>query len=93
MITKKPSLIWDEKNRDHIRKHNVTVAEVEEVYTYPLLTFEAKSGRIGMIAKVENGRMLVVFLSFEKQKAPYVVSARDAGDRERRIMYEQTKTN
>lgn len=93
MITKKPLLIWDEKNREHIRKHNVTVAEVEEVYAYPLLTFEAKSGRVGMIAKVKNGRMLAVFLSFEKQKAPYVVSARDAGDKERRIMYEQTKTN
>lgn len=92
MRSKKPSLIWDDWNRDHIKKHNVTVAEVEEVYAYPLASFEAKNKKQGLLAKIKNGRILAIFLSFEKQKEPYVVSARDAGDKERRIVYDKTQT-
>lgn len=43
MKYKKPPLIWDDWNREHIKKHSVTVAEVEEVYAYPLASFEAKN--------------------------------------------------
>ena len=93
MIKKKLPLLWDEGNREHIRKHSVTIVEVEEVYTHPLISFEAKKGRQGFIAKVKNGRMLIVFLSFEKQEGPYVVSARDASFKERSIVYEATKTH
>lgn len=90
---KKPGLIWDAWNREHIKKHGVTVGEVEEVYASPLLAFEAKHGRTEIISKVSNGRMLSILLSYEKQDGPYVVSARDASAKERKIIYEQTKTN
>ena len=93
MIKKQYPLVWDEQNREHIRKHGVTIAEVEEVYSNPAVSFEAKNRRQGIIAKVKNGRMIAVFLSFEKQKGPYVVSARDAGFKERGLFYDQTKTN
>lgn len=93
MTNKKQSLVWDDWNRTHIKKHSLTVLEVEEAYTLPLASFTAKAGRTGMIAKIKNGRMLAIFLSFEKQKGPYVVSARDANVKERRIVYEQTKAH
>lgn len=93
MTRKKPLLIWDDWNREHIKNHSVTIEEVEEVYAHPLVSFEARRDRQELIAKVKNGRMIAIILSYEKQEGPYVVSARDAGYAERRIVYETTKTN
>ena len=45
MKYKKPPLIWDDWNREHIKKHSVTVAEVEEVYAYPLASFGSKEAK------------------------------------------------
>ncbi|MBI3559864.1 hypothetical protein HY087_01920 [Candidatus Gottesmanbacteria bacterium] len=93
MRKKKLPLVWDAWNREHIKKHSLTIAEAEEAYTHSLASFTAKAGRTGIIAKIKNGRMIVIFLSFERQKGPYVVSARDANVKERSIVYEQAKTN
>lgn len=86
---KKPALVWDEWNREHIKKHNVTEKEVEEAYEKSDIEAEAKYGRKFVLSKISNGRLITIFLSFKKQAEPYLVSARDASNKERRIYYEK----
>jgi len=97
MIRKqKRKLVWGRWNSEHIKKHNVTIDEVEEVYNKQELTGNAKKGRKLIISKTLSGRIITVILSYEKQSAPYVVSARDASVKERNFYYEkivQAKTN
>lgn len=86
-----PKLIWDEWNREHIKKHNVNIYEVEEAYELRELTSEGKRNRVEVISKISNGRMITIFLSFERQLGPYVVSARDSSKKERSIYYEKIR--
>ena len=86
---KLPKLVWDRWNKEHIKKHKVTVAEVEEAYTRHQLELKGKRGRAEIISKNRNGRMITIFLSFDQQLRPYVVSARDASKKERSIYYEK----
>ncbi len=50
----KPALVWDEWNIDHIKKHKVSVQEVEEAYQCPLFKTKAKAGRTLLIAKLKK---------------------------------------
>lgn len=86
-------LIWDEWNKEHIKKHNVTVSEVEEVYKSSKITRKANLNRKLILGETKNGRFLTIVVSTEKQIEPYVVSARDMSKKERRYYYEQTQTN
>lgn len=85
--------MWDAWNRKHIAKHRVTVYEVEEGWKNPLLNVVTRLDRVLIVSRLTSGRLLAIFVSYEKQQRPYVVSARDAGRKERRILYEKTKTN
>lgn len=91
--TTRPALVWDKWNREHIKKHKVTALEVEEVYIRATVSLKAKMGREEIVAKTSTKRIIAIFLSFERQIGPYVVSARDANKKERRKYYEKTKTN
>lgn len=86
-----PKLIWDEWNREHIKKHNITVDEVEEAYILYELVARTRKGRSEIISRIRNGRMITVFVSYERQPGPYVVSARDSSKKERSIYYENEK--
>ena len=79
-------------NREHIQKHMVTREEAEEAYhSKDAIETSGRYGRPQYITKLKNGRLLVIFLSFERQEGPYIVSARDAGVKERRIYYEKVQ--
>lgn len=86
-------LIWDEWNKEHIKKHNVTVSEIEEVFRSTKITKQSYLNRILILGKTKKNRLLTVVISTEKQESPYVVSARDMSKKERRYYYEQTKTD
>lgn len=80
---RKKKLIWDEWNREHIKKHKVTVGEVEEAYKNEI----GRSGFYGnreMIYGLAGKRAITISVSYAKQKDPYVVSARDMSKKERR---------
>ena len=83
-------LIWDAWNKQHIKKHNVTIAEVEEgilnVKTHRIV----KSGRILLIAKI-NERILSIIIAQEENNTYYIVTARDAAKKERRQFYDKEK--
>ena len=86
-------LVWDEWNKKHIKKHQVTVAEVEEVYNSKVITKQSYLGRTIILGRAKNGRLLTIIVSTEKQKQPYTVSAREMSKKERRYYYEQTQTH
>ncbi len=93
IMRRKPALVWDEWNKKHIEKHNINIKEAEEAYTKREVTVLVRHGRQGVLSKISNGRLLIVFISYERQIGPYIVSARDASRKERRFYYEKTKSN
>jgi len=92
-MKRKPALLWDVWNEAHIQKHGVSKKEAEEAYKVSEFLVAAKHGRTQILTRLQNGRLITVFLSYKNQKRPYAVSARDASQKERRWYYEQTQTN
>ena len=86
------AIVWNEWNKEHIKKHQVTVAEVEEVNNSKVITKQSYLERTIILGKTKNGRLLTIVVSTEKQIQPYLVSARDMSKKERRHYYEQTQS-
>lgn len=80
-------LIWDEWNINHIKKHNVTVEEVEEIYNNWIFVHYSYLGRKEYFGITNKGRKLLIVVSNKGIKKPYVVSTRDASRKERREYY------
>ena len=83
-------LIWDDWNISHIARHGVTQIDVEEVYRGDYLSRQTYQGRIMVIGPNAAGNLLSVILAPEDAGRYYVVTARPAAKKERRI-YRQTK--
>lgn len=86
-------LVWDDWNIEHIKKHAVSAREVEEAYQSSKKSVQSYLGRTIFLGVTKAGRLLTVVVSQKKQKCLYVVSARNMSKKERRIYYEQAKTN
>jgi uncharacterized DUF497 family protein len=84
-------LIWDEKNRAHIARHDVSISEVEEVcHNHPVF-ISGHSGRLMVIGPSDSGKALFVVLDPKDGKGIwYVVTARSA-DRKERSLYTTMK--
>jgi uncharacterized DUF497 family protein len=78
-------LDWDEWNREHITKHDVTQQEATEVVRSRPLIEEAYKGRYRLIGDTLHGQILVVIVGEnpETHGLFYVFSARPASRRER----------
>jgi uncharacterized DUF497 family protein len=87
-MTKITSLVWDDFNREHIKKHNVTIREVEEAVENTGAHNQGYSNRFILIGK-SGKRILAVILSKHKSGSFYVVTARDASKKERTILYDK----
>ena len=83
-------LVWDEYNVDHIKKHNVTVLEVEEVAENIITHKKAKKGRYLIMGRA-GGRMISVAVSKQEAGVYYPATARDSAKKERKIIYEKEK--
>lgn len=68
-------LIFNERNIEHIARHNV-------------LPLKAKLGRVMVIGKTKKSRILAVILEKFKGNIYFPVTARDA-DRKERKMYQE----
>ena len=84
-------LRWTNWTLEHIKKHNVTRKEVEEAFSLRSIKTETYKNRLLALGKTKKGRLLTIIVYNEKK--PFVISARDMSKKERRIYYEQTKTN
>ena len=78
-------IVWDEWNIDHIRKHDVTQKEAEEIITGDSILQASYKGRFVAIGPTNRGRMLAVVIGPTPGEpgAFYVFSARPASRRER----------
>lgn len=86
------NLTWDEWNTEHIKKHKVTINEVEEVFNSTRITKQSYQNRTLILGKTKKSRLLTIVVSTENHKNQYVVSARDMSKKERIYYYEQTET-
>ena len=79
-------LIFNEKNIEHIARHNVLPDEVKQIIEGKTLFLNAKFYRVMAIGQTKKGRSLAVILEKVKDHTYFVVTARDA-DRKERKMY------
>ncbi len=84
-------LVFTDQNIEHIARHNVLPEEIKSALLYRPVFFKAEYGRIMMIGQTENKRWLSVILAEVKQKVYYVVTARDADKKERKMYQEETE--
>lgn len=76
-------IIWDDQNRAHIARHDVTDLEVEEVCNGKPVSSETYGGRIRVVGPTVEGRMLTVVLAPKGKHIYYAVTARPASRKER----------
>ena len=88
-MAKRPKLFWDHWNREHIKKYQVAVEEVEEAYENSFAEIASYKGRKLYFGKAKNGRLIAVAVSFGKQSGPYPVSVRPMNKKERQLYYEK----
>ena len=84
-------LIIEPGQEEHIARHQVRVAEVEEVIFGAPFIRKASQGRYHIIGQTEAGRYLAVFVAPREQGVYSLVTARDADDAERRAYLRQSK--
>lgn len=83
-------LLWDSSNIEHIKKHNVSREEVEQVGKNVRAVKEAERGRYFLIGR-SGTRIISVVVVRRDTGLYYVVTARDAGKKERQILYDKEK--
>lgn len=81
-------LIFNEKNIEHIARHNVLPDEVKQIIEGKTLFLNAKFDRVMAIGVTKKRRSLAVILEKVKGYTYFVVTARDA-DRKERKMYKE----
>jgi len=82
-------LIWDEWNVEHIRKHDVSIIEVEETCSLIIKTYKSYQSRLIILGKTKNNRLLTIVLMKKDKKNYYVVTARDMSQKEGRLIDEK----
>lgn len=81
-------LVWDEYNTEHIKKHNVTIEEVERVGKAFIYHRKTHTGRYLAVGRVGK-RIITVIIRREVIGRYYAVTARDASKKERKDLYEK----
>lgn len=83
-------LVWDEWNVEHIKKHDVSQDEVEEVAIKIITHKKAKKGRYLIIGRA-GSRLISVAVNRKGIGVYYPVMARDSAKKERKVVYEKEK--
>lgn len=78
-------LIWDSWNVEHI-KNKVEVIEVEDICHSPIRSFKTYNKRLVILGGNKKGRLLTIILASKSPGKYYVVTARDASKKERRLI-------
>lgn len=83
------ALVWDNWNTGHIRKHNLTINDVETIFrSDKVLYLSTYEGRIVALGR-SGTRLLTVVLAKEENRKYYVVTARDMDKKERGLYREK----
>ncbi|HBL51839.1 MAG: hypothetical protein A3D24_03745 [Candidatus Blackburnbacteria bacterium RIFCSPHIGHO2_02_FULL_39_13] len=83
-------LIWDKWNTEHIKKHDVSREEVEEVIENVIAHRKGYDGRVILIGR-SGKRIISIIIAKEKSGNYYIPTARDADRKERKLVYEKEK--
>lgn len=79
-------LVWDEWNVEHIARHGVTVGEVEQACLgNRYIVRESYKDRIMLIGPTSKERILAVVVALKGNEIYYVITARPADRKERRV--------
>ena len=79
-------LIWDDWNIDHIKKHKVSVDEVEEACKAAKKTLKTYQSRLIVLSRTKKNRLLTIVLAPAGKGKYYLVTARDMSQKERRLL-------
>jgi len=82
-------LVWDEKNLDHIKEHNVSKREAESGKNI-LYHKKTYSDRYLAVTRV-GPRLISLVLKRQGTGKYYLITARDSSKKERRRVYEIEK--
>lgn len=83
-------LVWNEWNIEHIRKHSVSVREVEISIIYSIAHKHGYKDRYILIGR-SGKRIISTIVKRERSNTYLVITARDADKKERKIVYEKEK--
>lgn len=89
VVVRIQKIIWDKHNTKHIKKHCVSIEEIETIIKADVFIKEGYSGKKLLIGRV-GSRILTVIGTMKINKI-YVVTARDASFKERHDFYEYEK--
>ena len=78
------NLLWDDWNRAHIARHQVTQEEVEQICQGDYIFWETYDGRILIVGETKMGRLISVVVGDKGEGLYYPVTARPASRKERR---------
>lgn len=81
-------LVFNDKNIEHIARHLVTPAEVKEIIEANPVILSAKTGRIMALGQTKSGRTLAVILDQVGTGKYFVVTARSADKKEKKMYKE-----
>ena len=79
-------LIWDVWNTEHIKNHHTTKEEVEEAIRRVGAHRQGYLGRVVLIGRAGK-RILALIVKPTGNNQYYLVTARDADQKERRLLY------
>lgn len=74
---------WDDRNIDHIARHNITPDEAEEVFLDALFR-KGREGRLLVYGVTDPGRFILVVAALKSGGVVRVITARDMTQSERR---------
>lgn len=84
------TIVWDEWNKEHIKKHNVSVEEVEEAGKRIIYHRETEKSRYLVVTR--SGKRIITLIVRRLESTEYfLVTARDASKKERKKVYEKEK--
>lgn len=85
-------LVWDDYNKKHIEKHNVTEKEISEAGFNLIYHKRSEINNERYLAIGRSGkRLLTLVIHRIKTGKYYLITARDASRKERRAVYEKEK--
>ncbi len=78
------TLRWDDWNRAHVARHQVTEEEVEQVRLGNYVYWATYNSRVMIVGETSKGRLLSIVLGHKGEGVFYPVTARDASRKDRR---------
>ena len=85
-------LVFDKRNLEHVKKHNVTINEIEKVGKNFIYHRKTHTGRYLAVGRVDF-RIITIVIKRVSTSKYYPITARDASKKERQDLYEKENKN